>query len=264
MTNSHSMLSPSSAERWFACPGSARLIHEKGRPTFSAASELGTLAHAWLEFLLTEKHKGNLDIFLCAARAYTKFCSIEMQGCVNLAYAYIDDILTFGGHIIDASFEQKVDLSFIDPCCFGTSDAIIVTPKCLYIIDYKHGKTVVDVEENKQLLYYAVGAVQKLFEDRQLEKMEENFEVKLVIIQPNTTKKIKEFSLTFEQLQDWRENQLVPAVKAALKEDAEFKIGSHCRWCPVENFCPAQIARKQEIFKPFEDSGRECETIEDF
>ena len=62
------------------------------------------------------------------------------------------------GH--DLRVEVKFDLTHIDAEAFGTCDAVIVAPmNRIIVVDYKHGKGhAVEVENNHQLQYYALGA----------------------------------------------------------------------------------------------------------
>ena len=57
--------------------------------------------------------------------------------------------------------EERVSMEEISEHIWGTADAILIGEKELEIIDLKSGKFPVDVENNTQLLIYALGALSR-------------------------------------------------------------------------------------------------------
>ena len=226
-SKAHSHLSASSAHRWFNCPGSVGLSKLMPPQPSSVYAEEGTLAHSWLEYKLyksllaknTKKPEGEL--------------TDEMEEAIDVAVNYIGDKFMFASDD-KILIEGRFDLSYIHEGMFGTADFSGLTPEGeLYVVDYKHGKgVVVDIEDNKQLLFYAVGAVNHF-------DVPSDTKVTMVIIQPRAMGKvIKEWTITAGEIHDWT-NILIEKAKEADQDNAELKSGKWCKWCPAQGKCPA-------------------------
>lgn len=223
----HSHLSASSAHRWFNCPGSVGLSKLMPPQPSSPYAEEGTLAHAWLEYKL---HKSLLakEIEKPAGEL-----TDEMEEAIDVAVNYIGDKFMFATEE-SVLIEGRFDLSYIHEGMFGTADFSGLTPEGdLYVVDYKHGKgVVVDIEDNKQLLFYAVGAVNHF-------DVAADVKVTMVIIQPRAMgKAIKEWTITAGEIHDWT-NILIEKAKEADQDNAPLKAGQWCKWCPAQSKCPA-------------------------
>ena len=75
MTNKHSKLSPSSAHRWMACPGSVRLEAQFPDESSPYAKE-GTTAHELVESMMRGEHvvRELYDpVMYSAAEAFVKY-----------------------------------------------------------------------------------------------------------------------------------------------------------------------------------------------
>ena len=165
-SNSHAILSPSSAYRWLSCSASPAL--EMNEPdTASVYAQEGTLAHAICE----SKLKAYLG-YGNAEDIYTKehgrkwveepLYSQEMEECSDY---YRDIVITkyqeAKQRTPDAKLlvEVHLDLSEYITEGYGTSDAVIISDDAIEVIDYKHGKGVkVSSEKNPQMMIYALGA----------------------------------------------------------------------------------------------------------
>lgn len=222
----HSHLSASSAHRWFNCPGSVGLSKLMPPQEPSKYAKEGTLAHSWLEYKLhkalfgeeIEKPQGEL--------------TEDMEEAVDVALNYIGDKFMFAKKQ-DMLIEGRFDLSYIHEGMFGTADFSGMTPDGeLFVIDYKHGKgVVVSIEDNKQLLFYSVGAVNHF-------DVSADTKVTMVIIQPRAMgNPIKEQTLTAGEVHDWT-NTLIEKANEADIENAPLKAGEYCKWCPAQGRCP--------------------------
>lgn len=170
----HARLSPSGSKKWMACPGSITL--ESLVPNKSTTySDEGTACHEIAATCLTGGGQAADHV-----GAYVKVngpgeperkvrFTAEMA---ELTQQYVDDIrrLRVGGVLW---VEQRVDFSsWVDvPEQFGTADAVILRPAEgapegtgfeLQIHDAKFGRTPVAVENNSQLMLYALGFVTSL------------------------------------------------------------------------------------------------------
>lgn len=143
MPELHAKLSPSAAERWFACPGSVVLSADIPESSSSYADE-GTKAHGLAELMLKDQPR---------AAGY----SAEMRDNVRI---YVDHVKALAdGPDIILQVEQQVKVS---EDCWGTADALIWNPKLktLYVRDLKYGAGVaVEVANNLQLKIYALAAL---------------------------------------------------------------------------------------------------------
>ena len=226
----HSNLGASGAERWFNCSGSVEL--QKGIPSVSSeAAKEGTLAHELAEQILrgqipdasTDKNMHE------AVWVYTDYVFNRLTGPNQFYYV-----------------EKQFDLSFIHEGMFGTNDACIfdLDTKTLEIVDYKHGEgKYVEVENNLQLLYYALGAYQSIFFDGEREVAS----IKLTIVQPRFkgADPIRSWEIEEKTLLEF-EDTLRLKVKKVL-ENPELKMGEWCRWCTAKAVCPLQKSKALEV-----------------
>lgn len=229
----HSNLSASSAERWFNCPGSVRMIKDIPPQESSPYAIEGTNAHSMLEWKLKQALFGETEDrpeFMKSDEPLPD----DMEDAVDFALEYIQDKFLFPFKS-DALLEHRFDLSFIYAGMFGTCDFCgIAQDGTLYVIDYKHGKGVsVDIKDNKQLHYYAVGAVNHF-------NVGPEVDVKMVIIQPRVFgAKIKEQTKKAGEIHAWIDD-LVSAAVATEEDNAPLVPGeAQCKWCPAAAQCPA-------------------------
>jgi hypothetical protein len=122
------------------------------------------------------------------------------------------------------------------PECWGTSDAVIVSPTLIHVIDFKYGRGVpVDAEENPQGKLYALGALEEYGD-----LLGEVETVRISIFQPridhNST-----WEVSAEALRRWRDETVIPLAEEALSPDAHFGPSEEaCRFCPAAGECSAR------------------------
>jgi hypothetical protein len=224
----HSKFGASRTEIYMNCPGAIGLI-EKAPPSESGdAADEGTAAHMLGEKCLNE----GLDPFELIGHEFNGYIvTDEMASAVKMyvdyAFARRQEV---GGTL---HVETRFEIPSIDPDLYGTNDLCIVRPgKRLIIADYKHGQDPVEAQNNKQLLFYALGAaIQHQF----------NFDViEMVIIQPRAPHNegpIRSWSVNKDYLVSWAK-VLGDAVKLAKQKNSPLYRGSHCKWCPAKGICP--------------------------
>lgn len=256
----HATLGASSAYRWMNCPGSIRLSAGIAGKTSIYAQE-GTAAHYLAETCLQRgdnaaKYLGwhvgqneNEVGFLMEQRPSSDKGLIIFEVSEEMAEAvqvYLSAIREDQAGLPDAALkiEQKFDLSELHPGMFGTNDACLVESfGKLIVYDYKHGAgKVVEVENNPQLLYYALGASRGEFCE----------EVELVVVQPRARHKdgpVRRWALSLKELNNWAENELLAAARRTVAPDAPVISGEWCTFCPVLDTCPAFLNRAMEITK---------------
>lgn len=232
----HSPKGASSMERWSNCPGSTQLIKALELPPADPSDYAieGTNAHtvaahclrtgidAWETIGKFKGEKGEFEV------------TVEMTDAVQMYLDVIRGLLDAAGptavHLVEERISGDINADF-----YGTVDDAIVGETVLDITDYKHGVGIaVDAEWNKQLLYYAVGI---------LERYMGPVEVRLRIVQPRAFHPggpVRVWKTTSTEILAWRDEVLRPAM-----ERAEFEHilvpGSHCHFCPAlaTRSCPA-------------------------
>jgi hypothetical protein len=233
----HSKLGASSATRWMACPGSVALSEsvppESLLPTSVYAAE-GTVAHEIAEKRLLKMRHRKRGVVECDGHEVQIIPEMHKGAelyCRAIAENQPGELLV----------ERRVHIEKIHPYLYGTADAILITKNTLFVYDYKFGKTVVDVEDNPQLLFYALGAV-----------LEVDFRgewVELVVVQPRAGKEpVRRWRFPTVDLLDFSEELRRAAVAteapdAPLIPDASHggESGKYCWWCPAGSagVCPA-------------------------
>jgi hypothetical protein len=123
------------------------------------------------------------------------------------------------------------------------------------VIDFKYGAGIqVEVANNNQLMYYALGAL-----------VTTNFlvdEVELVIVQPRIDHpdgKVRRFRFETLEILDF-EAKLIEAAKATAEPNAPLKSGEWCRFCPAAALCPklkedaaVAVAEEFEIVRTYDE-----------
>lgn len=242
MPSAHAKLSPSSAERWLTCTASIRMAEavRKDDQGSSYAME-GTLAHAMAEAKAGYRFK--LDGYFPTTKYFDEFHE-------DYAEVYGDDVSHRDEMILHADayvelleermkrypnsvlmLEQKLDTGV--ERCWGTGDAVIVSPRHVEVIDLKYGQGVpVGAQENPQLMLYGVGAL-----DTYGDFLGDVEEVFITVFQPRIDN-TSTWSLPADELRAWRDNTVKPAGAEALSDNGTFAPSEKaCRWCPAAGIC---------------------------
>lgn len=221
----HSKLGASSAYRWFACPGSVRLSQGIDSEESSYAAE-GTRAHEAAAHYL---EKGE----------FPKGTSLEMTEAlmVYINSIYEDERSIYGKSGIQSFTEHRLDLSSLHPTMFGTADRIGVYPslKLLRVYDLKFGAGIpVEVADNTQLKYYALGALLEFGKDFGI------VDVEVIIVQPRCSHPdgpVRRWRTTATELEEFATELVINAMRTE-EPNAELVSGGHCRFCPAKSKCP--------------------------
>lgn len=229
--------------RWSACPGSVRLGSGVARKSSEYAAE-GTAAHEIMEKVLTEGC--DADVFLgreliVEGRAFV--VDEEMVAAIQLYADAVRDV--FDADQGDQLFvEHRFDLSHIYDGLYGTADTVIWKPKGkrLIVKDLKYGAGLaVEVKENPQLRYYALGALVDLGLPAR--------RVRIEIVQPRCPHPdgpIRHEEIDAIELMDFA-TDLIEYAKATEDPNAPLNPGDHCRFCPAAALCPALHGKAQEV-----------------
>jgi hypothetical protein len=233
----HAKYSPSASERWLKCPGSVSLSLKAPPPKSSKYADEGTEAHKVLEHVLlnktvTTKNQEMIEHAMSAAKVIRE----DHNG--------LDELLV----------EEKCKMPFIHPDFSGTVDVAIVEEfGTLRVYDYKYGAGyAVNVEENPQMIAYALGIAHKYHYDFK--------DVEMCIIQPRADHEkgpVRRYKMGISRLLKWSE-AFKKGIDLAEKPDAPLIDGSHCKWCPAKSICPQisdqALAQAKVDFAPIESS----------
>ncbi len=232
-------LRPSAADRWIACPASARL--SKGIPPTPAgdAAQAGTAIHALAEdcYQFDSDPLSHIGATVEGVKLAQWHCEMaaEHVQCIR-------DIEEFVGRY-NVKIEAKVSYLENDQVTLrGTADVIGVaqTKKVLIIADLKTGAGYVD-EDNEQLKIYALAAL-KTLKPQGIEIIE------LHINQPRTGG-VRVHVMSIDSLRKWEQETLLPAITEAIDPNCQPRPSDKaCQWCPAKLTCPAQ----QESFAVIE------------
>jgi hypothetical protein len=241
----HATLGASSAHRWMNCAGSVRLSADIPRQPSSPHAKEGTAAHELAAETLLEggycaDRIGNVYVVEGEEFPVTE----EMAEAVQV---YVDAVNRSRGALA-VHVEERIDLAPLNPPqpMFGTADGIIwkEEEKVLEVWDLKFGRGVfVGVEDNVQLLYYALGAVVSFL----MPKKVRPDTVRINIVQPRAGgEPVRSTEITWTELVEFKKT-LFDAAEATTDPEAPLNPGDHCRWCPAIAVCPAQAGVAVEV-----------------
>lgn len=278
----HARLSASSAHRWMNCPGSLRM--SEGIKDVETIYQIeGRAAHALAEVALSEEGQRpyalpggqvieswrNVVAVLVETEKGSEAFPVNdtMREAIELYVETVIDLHKFLGGTL--SIERTFNLAPLSPPepMFGTADAVIVGARTIDVIDLKYGAGVtVEVLDNVQLLYYALGAIVAEF-TRRIMDPSDSFtldegdtildgatalfdEVRVHIVQPRaphtdgpvrsslvfTGADIKAFAI-----------KLLTRADNVQAPDAALHAGSWCQFCPARGHCPELAAHAKLV-----------------
>jgi hypothetical protein len=216
MPDEHSRYGASSMSRWSVCPGSVPLLEKYPTKTSLAASE-GTLAHNWAERKLNARIAGE-EVPACPDADMEEYTNDYVEYCMKLLEQ------NQGGYAVEGKFDlDHIEAEHGD--VFGTNDFSCWTDlEILHIVDLKYGTHRVKAENNKQLMFYALGCMHQHKVDPLL--------IYLHIYQPRVKAKIpySVHEISIGELINF-EAELRKAIKR-VDEQPEVRIpGGHCFFC---------------------------------
>ena len=241
----HALLGPSSAARWIACPPSVKLC-EQFEDVESEYAKEGSLAHEIAELKVRKLIDPGLTSrkFTAAMKKLREkeLYQEEMQGYTDEYVEFIQEQMY--SHLVTphVAVEQKVDFSEYVPNGFGTADCILISNDTLHVIDFKYGKGVpVSVENNKQLLLYALGAYLAY------EMIFPIAHIKMSIVQPRLAN-IDTWECSLDYLLEFAKIAQEKATMA-LKGEGDFNCGEHCKFCKAKAICKERANVNLELAK---------------
>ncbi|MGC2311012.1 MAG: DUF2800 domain-containing protein, partial [Candidatus Babeliaceae bacterium] len=245
----HSLLSPSSSDRWTRCTGSVALCKDLPNPP-NEASALGTAKHE--------------ATFSCLMHANPTMTACTLKGRPWFADGFAGEI---DGDFIEAVnyclravraisgdsrwFEVTLDTSPVlgVPEQSGTADVVIGdhATRVLNVGDHKFGYGFVEVENNRQMLTYAAAAL------HEFDEFGTDYDtVRLWVFQPKRGEP-RMWETSAHYVREFARTVLAPAAYEAMSvvKYAEANPGKsiavaltpgdeQCQWCPARANCAAR------------------------
>lgn len=258
--SSHAKLSPSSAHRWRLCPGSVREEAKYPEQTGPAAID-GTRSHLLLEKCLIVGHS---RLNMAFSFIDTRFeddnggftVDSDRANRVAMAIDYINNKIG-EGKVTRVQSERRVDLKYLTgrDDLGGTIDVQIdYVDGSIEIIDYKDGMNAVPVDNNQQLIQYAIGVLSELGGNDSVHT------IRTTIIQPKLALKginpISSFDYNTNDLMLLATTALIVDAKATDDINAPLIPGeSQCKYCRAKGSCSAlstHTFNTLEMFTPLD------------
>ena len=227
----------STAKRVISCPGSVKLVQKMPPQPSSKYADEGSMLHEAISTILSDgtvragmyKHKDQL----LTQELYDE----KIVTALNA----LDEIDPHGE--LEYEVETRVGFGDLLPGVFGSTDLVGRLDGRAIVLDWKFGSGVpVAAEENAQLLFYAAAAMRTESAQWAFDGVTE---VECIIVQPPH---IRRWKTTVTRVKQF-EQELVSAVKTALKDDAPLAQGDHCRWCAAKPICPQMTGAVDRALK---------------
>jgi RecB family exonuclease len=211
-------------DRVMSCPGSYRLEEKMPYEPAGEAAAIGTAIHELSERLLRGEAVNAIDY---------------PDDHLNMALEYAEFINRLVENPRKRMIEVKVDagLKTLHESLGGTADAVLVDKDHLHIVDLKTGRVLVEAEDNKQMLTYALGVMRML-------NAPASIQCTMHIFQPRAGH--SKWTVSGTDLIA-HGHELLAAANLALTDDAPTNpTTNNCRYCKAKPICPSIRQKVQD------------------
>jgi hypothetical protein len=206
------------------CPGSVRLEALMPYEPSGEAAALGTALHELSERILRGEQIDDPDI---------------PADHIEMAQSYANYVNGISEKPRKKLIEVNLDagLKSLHPSLGGTADAVVVEGNHLHIIDAKFGRVLVEAENNKQLMTYALGAMRQL-------NAPADIQCTMHIFQPRANH--SKWTVSGVDLIS-HGHDLVNSARLALSPDAPtIPSPDACKYCKAKTICPSMRQKVQD------------------
>lgn len=247
---SHAKLSPSSAYRWLACPGSVALCADAPPDESNEFADEGTAAHTLASWVLSDKHKTTAYYRGAVIDVRNEDGSLRRQFTVEEDFAdyvqvYVDCVRDRLVGEAELLIEQKLDTGLVSKrygAVTGTGDAIILRPfdKIIEVHDLKYGRGVrVEARDNPQLMLYALGVLRGYAWLMPVERI-------VVGIHQPRLDHMDLIEYTVDELEQFASHVRDELYDMDNGNDSLNPGEKQCRFCPAAATCPALRGHAQK------------------
>ena len=239
----HAKLSPSSASRWMACPASVNRSWPPVAARDTSYADDGTLTHKLAADVLN---------------GVSITCDAEREARIMQYVDYVSGEAD-GSEFMGVEWRLSLQPVTGEVGGYGTADAVIIRDGVLQVHDLKDGFTPVEVEDNPQLMIYALAAYYEVVAFATITKVE------TVIHQPKLSRVAGVCEYQVAELLIFGE-QVTRAADAVWRGDDTARPGiQQCRWCDHKAYCPelaTQATDEKNLALGIGDKIAKCDLIE--
>lgn len=252
----HSPFAPSKLATLIACNGSFAL--SSMFPDYSEESPEAAEGHAAHEVgaaMLTSLRGNSLEVLTPISFKGKKASNgVDITDDItDSAFEYCNAVAKLSnsrGLSKSLQIEQRVDIPYIHPLCYGTPDCWAYDERSgdLWVWDFKHGFQVVEVFENYQLIAYVCGILDKLGING---VGDQYITVHMVIVQPRAYHRegtTREWVCKGSDLRGYF-NVARAAVETVMLGEPRTRAGSHCLFCSARGHCETLQKAVSAVFE---------------
>lgn len=256
-----SLVGGSTAARRIGCPASYRLEQLNKTPdTGSVYAREGTTLHEMMAIILQDGVEPETLLpftFKSESDGGWEF-TVDEALWADKGQPALDAFDRFADALeqkYDAAFnfvvENRVAFPGI-PNAFGTADIVGTCGPAAVVADWKFGRGIVPARENKQLMFYAAGALNSL--PQIAESLPSNdAPLEIAIIQPARSGDIVDNWTTDLTRLSTYIRELRHAINLAKTDDAPCQTGSWCQFARCKVACPEHLGAAAKLSRRFKD-----------
>lgn len=250
-TNRHNLLAPSSAAVWTKCTAyyHEALKHMNNGSSDKATMEMqvGTEKHAVLAEIANVALNSDIICVLNNAKNIYSTCKYKDDPIFSEdCKAYVDYLynkILYDYKIFVEQYLPVGDFENYDDICGGTADLIAYNADEICIADYKSGDKVIPAFCNKQLTIYAVGVINKIYNNDWVKAWEENRKVTLSIIQNGN---VDNYETDVQSTLTYFREKILFMAERNLYDECDVNLGA-CAMCRYKNCCESKRIKLLEM-----------------